>query len=163
MESGLVWANRSRWLFAAAGVGLIFLCLLPGDTMLAHWGKSWWFVHSRAWMHPFTWPLAGLGIVMCAAAFSAWLRRNIAWAMTATGIASIVILFWVQPIVQVRLLEMWAPGFASAEGAAVQMSVLPVHLFVAITLAIGPAIYYVDFRLAAGRKGSGKAGITRAS
>jgi hypothetical protein len=73
-------------------------------------------------------------------------------------------LFAIQPLVQQRLLEMWiGPRFANAEAAAVQMSVLPVHLFVAITLAIGPAIYYVDFRLAAGRKGSGKAGITRAS
>jgi len=147
METGSKLTTNLRWLFILAGLGLILVCLIPGDLIIVYDAQSR-MLHTQAWMHPFVWPLIGLGIVYIAVPFSERLRNRIIWITIGTGVLSIIILYGIEPFIWIKLLEFWLNTTISNPNALeVEISLLLIHWIIALFLIIGPTIYLLTKRM----------------
>lgn len=136
-----------RWLFIPAGIGLILVCLLPGEIIVDMAIPSR-MLRTQAWMHPFVWPMIGLGILFIAAPFSEKLRKKILWITTSTGFLSLIILYGIESFIRKELLEFWLnTSIANMDNLDVEVSLLPLHFVIAILLIIVPIIYSIDKKL----------------
>jgi hypothetical protein len=138
---------RLRLPFILAGLGLILVCLIPGDLILVNDSNSS-ILRTQAWMHPFIWPFIGLGVLFILTPFSERLRKNVAPLSIETGILALVIFYGIEPIIRIRLLEFWLnTTIANPDRLEVEISLLMIHWFIAIFLIVGPLIYHLDKRL----------------
>jgi hypothetical protein len=107
MDSPPKQTSKLRWTLIFAGLGIIFVCLLPGDLIIAHWGKAFKTLQTQAWMHPFTWPLISLGILFILAPFSDKLLKKAPLFSVGTGLLSLLLLYGIEPFIRLQLLQFW--------------------------------------------------------